>query len=327
MILRRIARLYVQVLLGSEKINVGGQAVIEGVMMRAPRAMAIAVRRASGEIVVKADEMVPLSERFPVVKLPIVRGAVSLFQSLALGLKALNFSANEAMVEETEIAEKNDSEKKKEELSTWAMAGTMAVALGFGILLFFVLPLYLTKLLVPVIGDSNIVFNLVDGVIRVVVFLLYIWIISRMEDIQRVFQYHGAEHKSIFAFEAGEELTVANVSKYSRLHPRCGTSFLLIVMVVSIVVFSLIPKLWPFYFKAGSRIVLLPLIAGISYEFLKWSAKNDDTAIVKAIITPGLALQRLTTREPDESQMEVAIRSMNEALAVNAGYKDDRLVI
>jgi uncharacterized protein YqhQ len=317
-------------LVGAEKINVGGQAVIEGVMMRAPRAMAIAVRRASGEIVVKADEMVPLSERFPIVKLPIIRGAVSLFQSLALGLKALNFSANEAMVEEP--ADENDpaaagSEKKQEELSSWAMAGTMAVAFGFGILLFFVLPLYLTKLLVPVIGDSNIVFNLVDGVIRVVVFLIYIWVISRMEDIQRVFQYHGAEHKSIFAFEAGEELTVTNVNKYSRLHPRCGTSFLLIVMVVSIVVFSLIPKLWPFYLKAGSRIVLLPLIAGISYEFLKWSAKNDDAPIVKAIITPGLALQRLTTREPDDSQLEVAIRSMNEALAVNAGYKDDRLVI
>ena len=309
-----------------EKINIGGQAVIEGVMMRAPRAMAIAVRRASGEIVVKSDEMVPLGERFPIVKLPIVRGAVSLFQSLALGLKALNFSANEAMVEEAEV-EAGEGEKKKEELSSWAMAGTMAVAFGFGILLFFVMPLYLTKLLVPFIGDSNIVFNLVDGVIRVAVFLLYIWIISRMEDIQRVFQYHGAEHKSIFAFEAGEELTVANVNKYSRLHPRCGTSFLLIVMVVSIVVFSLIPKLWPFYLKAGSRIVLLPLIAGISYEFLKWSAKNDDAAIVKAIITPGLALQRLTTREPDDSQLEVAIRSMNEALAMNAGYKDDRLVI
>ncbi|HEY5976051.1 MAG TPA: DUF1385 domain-containing protein [Geobacteraceae bacterium] len=305
-----------------EKINVGGQAVIEGVMMRAPRAMAIAVRRPTGEITVLKEEIVPLSERFPAVKLPIVRGAVALFQSLIMGVKALNFSANEAMVEEepAPAAEKKD-------LSAWAMGGTMAVAFGFGILLFFIMPLYLTKLLVPVIGQSNIVFNLVDGVIRVVVFLLYIWSISRMEDIQRVFQYHGAEHKSIFAFEAGEQLTVETVRKYSRLHPRCGTSFLLIVMVVSIVVFSLIPKLWPFYFKAGSRVVLLPLIAGISYEFLKWSAKNDDTALVKMIIAPGLGLQKLTTREPDDSQIEVAIRSMEEALAVNAGYRDDRLVI
>ncbi len=179
----------------------------------------------------------------------------------------------------------------------------------------------------PVIGTNNIVFNLVDGVIRVIVFLLYIWGISRMEDIQRVFQYHGAEHKSIFAFEAGEELTVENVRRYSRLHPRCGTSFLLIVMLVSIAVFSLIPKLWPFYLKAGSRVVLLPLIAGISYEFLKWSAKNDSHPFVKLIIAPGLGLQRLTTREPDDSQLEVAIRSMNEALEVNAGYADDRLVV
>ena len=304
-----------------EKINIGGQAVIEGVMMRAPRAMAIAVRRPSGEIVVKKDEVVPLSERFPVVKLPIIRGAVALFQSLIVGISALNFSANEAIVEE----DADGNEKK--ELSSWAMAGTMAVAFGFGILLFFIMPLYLTKLLVPVIGQSNLVFNLVDGVIRVAVFLLYIVSISRMNDIQRVFQYHGAEHKSIFAFEAGDPLTVENVRGYSRLHPRCGTSFLLIVMLISIVIFSLIPKLWPFYLKAGSRVVLLPVIAGVSYEFLKWSAKNDQSPLVRLIIAPGLALQKLTTREPDDSQIEVAIRSMEEALAVNAGYKDDRLVI
>jgi uncharacterized protein YqhQ len=304
------------------KINIGGQAVIEGVMMRAPRSMAIAVRRPSGEIVVRKDMVVPLSERFPVVKLPVVRGAVALFSSLITGIKALNFSANEAMVEE-------DGDEKQGELSSWAMAGTMAIAFGFGILLFFILPLYATKLLTQMnlISDNNIVFNLVDGVIRVAVFLLYIWSISRMKDIQRVFQYHGAEHKSIFAFEAGEELTVDNVRRYSRLHPRCGTSFLLIVMLVSIVIFSLIPKLWPFYMKAGARIVLLPLIAGVSYEFLKWSARNDHSPLVKMIIAPGLALQRLTTREPDDSQLEVAIRSMQEALDVNAGYKDDRLVI
>ena len=303
------------------KINIGGQAVIEGVLMRAPRSLAIAVRRPGGEIVVKKEEVIPLSERFPIVKLPVVRGAVALFSSLITGIKALNFSANEAMVEE----EKEGDDKQ--ELSSWAMAGTMAVAFGFGILLFFILPLYLTKLLTPLIGSSNIVFNLVDGVIRVGVFLLYIYDISRMNDIQRVFQYHGAEHKSIFAFEAGDELTVENVRKYSCLHPRCGTSFLLIVMLVSIVVFSLIPKLWPFYLKAGSRIVLLPLIAGLSYELLKWSAKNDQSPIVKLLIAPGLGLQRLTTREPDDSQLEVAIRSMEEALEINSGYKDDRLVI
>ncbi len=308
-----------------DKIHVGGQAVIEGVMMRAPRSVAIAVRRPDGEIVVRKELVVPLSERFPIVKLPILRGAVALFTSLIIGIKALNFSANEAMTEE-----EKDKESIKEgggELSSWAMAGTMTVAFGFGICLFFLFPLYLTKLMTPVIGDNNIIFNLVDGVIRVIVFLLYIWAISRMKDIQRVFQYHGAEHKSIFAFEAGDELTVENVRGFSRLHPRCGTSFLLIVMLVSIAVFSLIPKLWPFYLKAGSRIILLPMIAGISYEFLKWSATHENHPLVKMIIAPGLALQRLTTREPDDSQLEVAIRSLNEALEVNSGYRDDRIVV
>ena len=313
----RIKRLLLQAILLAERINIGGQAVIEGVMMRAPRALAIAVRKPSGEITVKREEVIPLSERYPVVKIPIIRGAVALFTSLVAGVKALNFSANEAL----------DEGEEKEEFSTWAMTGTMTVAFGFGILLFFILPLYLTKLLIPIIGTSNIVFNLVDGVIRVIVFLLYVISISRMTDIQRVFQYHGAEHKSIFAFEGGDELTVDNVRKYSRLHPRCGTSFLLIVMLVSIVIFSLIPKLWPFYLKAASRIVLLPLIAGVSYEILKWSAKHDQSPMVKMLIAPGLALQKLTTREPDDSQIEVAIRSMQEALEVNAGYKDDRLVV
>ncbi len=285
--------------------------------MRAPRSLAIAVRRPDGDISVKSETVIPLSERYPITKLPIVRGAVALFSSLIIGIKALNFSANEAMAEGEE----------KEEVNNWAIAGTMAAAFGFGILLFFIMPLYLTKLLIPIIGDSNIVFNLVDGLIRVVVFLLYILGISRMGDIKRVFQYHGAEHKCIFTFEAGEELTVDNVRKYSCLHPRCGTSFLLIVMLVSILVFSLIPKLWPFYLKAGSRVVLLPVIAGLSYEVLKWTAKHDNHALVKLIISPGLALQRLTTGEPDDSQIEVAIKSMEVALELNGGHKDDRLVV
>jgi len=270
-----------------------------------------------GEIVVKRDTVIPLSERFPLVKLPLVRGAVALFTSLVIGMKALSFSANEAISEGEE----------KSDMSPLAMGGTIAVALLFGILLFFILPLFLTKLLVPYIGDSNIVFNLVDGFIRVIVFLIYVYSISRMNDIQRVFQYHGAEHKSIFAFEAGIALTVENVKRFSRLHPRCGTSFLLIVMLVSIVVFSLIPKMWPFYLKAGSRVVLLPVIAGLSYELLKLSAKHEKSRLVRMLIAPGLALQRLTTREPDEAQIEVAIRSLEEALDENSGYKDDRIVV
>jgi uncharacterized protein YqhQ len=302
---------------GVANINIGGQAVIEGVLMRAPRSMAIAVRRPNGEIVVKRDVVVPLAERFPIVKLPIVRGAVALFSSLVIGMKALSYSANEALAEG----------ETAEEMSSLAMGGTMALAIIFAVLLFFMLPLFLTNLLVPVIGDSNIVFNLVDGLIRVFVFLIYVYAISRMDDIQRVFQYHGAEHKSIFAFEAGLPLTVEHVKAFSRLHPRCGTSFLLIVMLVSIAVFSLIPKLWPFYLKAGARVVLLPLIAGVSYELLKWSARHENSPLVRLIIAPGLALQRLTTREPDDSQIEVAIRSMTEALDVNEGHTDDRVVV
>ncbi len=309
-----------------EKINVGGQAVIEGVMMRAPRAVAVAVRRPDGEIIVRSELKPPLHERFPIVKLPVLRGAIALFQSLAIGISALSFSANEAMTDEERAKEEG---KSRSEVSSLAMAGTMAFAILFGIGLFFMLPLYATRLLTQfsLISDHNVVFNIVDGVIRIAVFLLYIIGISRMNDIKRVFQYHGAEHKSIFAYEAGQSLTIENVKRQSRLHPRCGTSFLLIVMLVSIAVFSLVPKLWPFYMKALSRVILLPLIAGLSYEFLKWSARNESNPLVRIFVTPGLALQRLTTGEPDDRQIEVAIRSLNEALDVNNGYSDDRLVV
>ncbi|MFW9603367.1 MAG: DUF1385 domain-containing protein [Trichlorobacter sp.] len=299
------------------KINIGGQAVLEGVMMRAPRAMAIAVRKPDGSIVVHRESVPPLSERFPIVKLPIIRGAVALVTSLIIGIRALNFSANQAIEEEGE----------EKELSSWALAGTMAVSFGAGIALFFFLPLYLTKLMIPLIGDNGLVFNLVDGVLRMLVFLLYIIGISRMKDIQRVFQYHGAEHKTIYAFEKGDPLTIEQVRQNSRLHPRCGTSFLLIVMLVSVLVFTLIPKAWPFAAKALSRVVLLPLIAGISYEFLKWSACNERHPLVRLLVAPGLALQRLTTREPDDDQLEVAIRSVCEALDENGAYADERIVV
>ena len=299
------------------KINIGGQAVLEGVMMRAPRAMAIAVRKPDGSIVVHRESVPPLSERFPIVKLPIIRGAVALVTSLIIGIRALNFSANQAIEEEGE----------EKELSSWALAGTMAVSFGAGIALFFFLPLYLTKLMIPLIGDNGLVFNLVDGVLRMLVFLMYIIGISRMKDIQRVFQYHGAEHKTIYAFEKGDPLTIEQVRQNSRLHPRCGTSFLLIVMLVSVLVFTLIPKAWPFAAKALSRVVLLPLIAGISYEFLKWSACNETHPLVRLLVAPGLALQRLTTREPDDDQLEVAIRSVCEALDENGAYADERIVV
>jgi len=267
--------------------------------------MAIAVRRPDGQIVVKRDRVVPVSERFPVVKLPLLRGAVALFSSLVIGMKALSFSANEAASEG----------EQKEEMSSLAMGGTIAVALLFGILLFFILPLFLTKLLVPCIGDSNIIFNLVDGLIRVVVFLLYVYSISRMKDIKRVFQYHGAEHKSIFAFEAGTRLTVDNVKRFSRLHPRCGTSFLILVLLISILVFSMVT--WEsLVIRILLKLVLIPVVVGISYELLKFSGRHDNF-LTRIICAPGLWLQHLTTQEPDDSMIEVAIAAVTPVLPEN----------
>ena len=302
-------------------INVGGQAVIEGVMMRAPRSMTVAVRKPSGEIALKKDLLTPLADRYKVFKWPVLRGTVMLFSSLALGMKALNFSANCAMEEVAGEGQAGGQGKKADEkpMSDLAVGLTMALSIGLGLLLFFYLPLYLTQLMkdvMPVTQSSSLAFNLVDGVIRIVVFLAYILGISRMKDIRRVFEYHGAEHKVIYAYEAGGELSVERARPFSTLHPRCGTSFLLIVMVLSILVFSFIPKAAPFYQKALSRLILIPVVAGLSYEFIKYSARKMDNPLIRAAVRPGLWLQRLTTREPSDAQLEVAIRALDAALAM-----------
>jgi uncharacterized protein YqhQ len=299
-------------------INVGGQAVLEGVMMRAPRTMTVAVRAPSGEIMLKKDALKLLADKWKFLKWPILRGTIALFSSLALGMKALNFSANCAM-EELKDADggKEKTKKTSKPMGDLAVGATMFLSLGLGLALFFYLPLYLTqamKNLMPITQASSLMFNLVDGVIRISIFLLYIFAISRMKDIKRVFEYHGAEHKVIYAYESGEPLTVDNARKYSTLHPRCGTSFLLIVMVLSILVFSFVPRSAPFYMKALSRFVLIPVIAGLSYEFIRFSSKKKDNPIMKAAITPGLWLQRLTTREPSDDQIEVAVRALTEAV-------------
>ncbi|MDR2884560.1 MAG: DUF1385 domain-containing protein [Deferribacteraceae bacterium] len=284
-------------------LNIGGQAVIEGVMMRAPGQLAIAVRTPDNGIVIRKEPIkIDHSKLF---KLPFFRGMVGLYDALVLGVKALNFSAQHSGNEDEVLS------KKETFLS-------LALGLGLGLLLFVFLPLWLTNLLkyvFPLIEQSFLLFNAVDGVIRVIFFLIYIVAISQMKDIKRVFEYHGAEHKSIFTYEAGLELTVENARKMSRLHPRCGTSFLLIVMLVAIVVFSMIPKDSDFIIKLGSRVVLLPIIAGISYEVLKLSGRYSGNSVVRILIAPGLWLQRLTTREPDDSQLEVAITSIKAALA------------
>ncbi len=292
-------------------MRVGGQAVIEGVMMRSPKSMAIAVRRPDGEIVVKGKGLTFLSEK-TFSKIPLARGVIALFSALILGIQALNFSANQALSQE------------EKEPSNWTMGFTMTVAFGLGILLFFLLPLFLTKWLkfaIPMLSESGILFNLVDGALRLIIFLSYLRAISFSKEIQRIFQYHGAEHKSIFAYEAGEALIPERVRRFSPLHPRCGTSFLLVVMVVSILVFALIPHHLPFGYKVASRLVFIPLIAGISYEVIRFADQKRGHRGMQYLIKPGLWLQRLTAYEPSDEQIEVAIRALKEVLELEEQQK------
>jgi len=289
---------------------IGGQAVIEGVMMRSLSGYSVAVRQPDGGVAIRKDRLTSVTAKYPILKTPILRGSVVLIQSLILGIRALNYSAVVSSVDE----------EGEEELSGWAVAGSMAFALVLGVGVFILAPLALTNLIrhyaVPSMG--NFAYNIVDGVIRAVFFFIYVWSISFLEDIRRVFAYHGAEHKTVYTFEAQEELTVENARTKSRLHPRCGTSFLLFVLAVSIVVFSLVPPTAAFAVKFGARVVLLPLIAGIAYEIIRFSARHIENKACRAAITPGLWLQRITTREPDDAQLEIAIIALREALQYDA---------
>ena len=283
-------------------VQYGGQAVIEGVMMRGPRESAIAVRLPNGEIEVTHVGLNTWAAK-PVFKLPLIRGFVALVDSLIVGTRALTFSANRSMGEE---------DGEEEELGFWELALTIGFAFGLGLLLFVGLPTGMAHLLQGKV-TGVVRQNLLEGAIRLVVFFLYILIISRLKDIQRVFQYHGAEHKAIFAYEAGKELTVENTRPYPRLHPRCGTSFLLIVVVVSIFVFAFV-GLHPLWWRIISRILLMPFVAGIAYEILKFSARHLESPWFRWLIVPGLLLQKLTTREPDDSQLEVALAALKGVL-------------
>ncbi|VBB06545.1 Hypothetical protein LUCI_1781 [Lucifera butyrica] len=276
------------------KVYIGGQAVIEGVMMRGPGYIATAVREPSGEITVRKDAVTSVTERYPILKKPLLRGVVALVESLIYGLKSLSFSAQAAGEE-------------GEELTAKEIAVTMVVSLGLAIVLFVIIPTYAAKYIHSTITDSRVL-NLLEGILRLVIFLAYILGISLMKDIKRVFEYHGAEHKTIYAYEAGVPLDVDHVRPFSTLHPRCGTNFLLIVMVVSILMFAFLgwPDLW---LRIVSRIVLLPVIAGISYEIIRFAGRSEQKWVTCAI-TPGLWLQKLTTREPSDDQIEVAIRAL-----------------
>ena len=305
------------------ELLVGGQALIEGVMMRSPGAYGVAVRRPDGSLAFQRGKVASLAKRFPFLKLPVLRGVAVLFQSLGLGIRSLNFSAEQAVAAaEVENAEATPvapvtGPPELAKTSNWAIASSMAFGLGLGIVVFLLAPLWLTHLGEKYLFGghlSNLGFNLLDGGLRAVFFLAYIWGISRMKDIHRVFQYHGAEHKVVFNYEKRLPLTVENARAQSRLHPRCGTSFLLFVLLMSILVFALIPKTAPFLVKFGGRLLLVPAIAGLSYEVLRFTAKHRAAPLFAVLVAPGLALQRITTQEPTDDMLEVAIAALEEAL-------------
>ncbi len=288
--------------------DVGGQAVIEGVMMRSPEFVSVAIRRANGEIFVKRDPYVALTRRFKFLNIPIIRGIIVLIETLYIGVKTLMFSADEAMKEiSPEVKEKKSEGGFLNSLWIFLM---VILGVGLGVLIFFYLPLVFADLLKI---KGGILFNLVDGVIRLTIFLAYIYLISLWKDMRRIFEYHGAEHKSIYTLESGKELTVENAKRYSTLHPRCGTSFLLIVVIVSILVFMFLGRPYTFMDRL-IRLSFIPLIAGISYELIKLSGRTMDSRFAKILTAPGLWLQRITTKEPDEKQLEVAIASLKSAL-------------
>ena len=298
------------------ELLIGGQALIEGVLMRSPGAYGIAVRRPDGSLAIQRGKVSSLAKRWPLLKQPLLRGVAVLFQSLFLGIQALNFSALEAAAELPAEGEEPADKPVKKEASKWAVAGSMIVGLGLGVVIFLLVPLWLTELAQKyVFGEMpSLAFNLFDGVLRGLFFLAYIVAISRMKDIHRVFQYHGAEHKVVFAWESKNGLTVENARVQSRLHPRCGTSFLLFVLVVSIILFALIPKTAPFLVKFGGRLLLVPLIAGVSYEVLRLTAKRSGSPVFAVLVAPGLALQKITTQEPTDDMLQVAIVALEEAL-------------
>ncbi len=287
---------------------VGGQAVLEGVMMRGVSTWAVAVRNPEGQVELSSEKLVPWAKRHRLWRVPVIRGVVALGESLKIGFRALAISANAQMEE--------DEEGKKEEIGGWVWGLTIVLSLALSIGLFFVVPVGLTSLIKDQLGNAFL-FWLVEGVLRTAIFIGYIVVISRLPDLRRVFEYHGAEHKTISCYEAEDELVPARAKLYSRLHPRCGTSFLLIVMVLAIFVFAPL-GLPAWYWLLASRILGIPLIAGLSYEVIKWAGKNRRKRWVRAVMWPGLMLQNLTTREPDRDQLAVAIASLEAVLAVES---------
>jgi uncharacterized protein YqhQ len=312
--LRTLFRLFTHIQLmpvleSGEETLVGGQAVIEGVMMRAPHSYCVAVRKPNGELATEEMLVPPVSERYPIFKYPVIRGVGTLFQAMKLGLKALRFSANASL--ETE-----EQTTKAKELSSWAITLNLLFSLGFFIFLYKFVPLYLVTSLqkwFPVLG-GRVAFNVADGLIRLAIFLCFLYGVSRLKDIRRVFEYHGAEHKVVFNFESGKPLTVANAQTFTTFHPRCGTSFLLVVMLISMAVYMAIP-FDGFAARFVSRVVLLPVITGLSYEMIRFAARRRGS-VLAMLTAPGLWLQRITTKPPSDEQTSVAIHALEGAMAL-----------
>jgi uncharacterized protein YqhQ len=308
----RLARLaLLPALQGSEEVLVGGQAVIEGVMMRSPHSYAVAVRQPAGTIAVLQDYIERPSEKHPWLKYPILRGLGTLGQSLVIGMKALRYSA-EASLEDSD--KKEPKVAKKPEFSNWMLAANLIFSLGFFIVFYKLLPLFLTteaKGYFPRI-ENPFIFNLVDGVIRMALFVGFLWLISQWKDIQRVFEYHGAEHKVVWAYEKTGRFDLETARGCTRFHPRCGTSFLLVVMVIAMLLYMLLP-FHSFAGRFAGRLALLPLIAGVSYEFIRYAAKSQGM-LWRWAAQPGLWLQRITTREPNDAQLETAIKALETAM-------------
>ncbi len=307
------------VLESGEETLVGGQAVIEGVMMRAPHSYCVAVRKPSGEIITNEMPVPRMSEKYKLFKYPGIRGLGVLGQAMSLGIKALRFSSNTAL-------DDGKTEAKPKEISSSAMALQILFSFAFFIFLYKFVPLYLATWLgkaYPAV-NGRLAFNAVDGVIRLAIFLSFLFLMSRSKDIRRVFEYHGAEHKVVFNFESGKPVTVENAQTFTTFHPRCGTSFLLVVMVISMIVYTLIP-FQGFGMKLLSRILLLPVITGLSYELIRFAAKRRGSFL--ALLTaPGLWLQRITTQPPSNEQAEVAICALDHAMALETAQGGELVI-
>ncbi|MBC8204573.1 MAG: DUF1385 domain-containing protein, partial [FCB group bacterium] len=311
-----------QTLQNDDSISVGGQAVIEGVMMRSPVAVATAVRKSDGSISINHFLYKSLTKRKKFWGLPVIRGAVSLVEALYLGIKTLNWSAEEASEEE-------ETKKKSRLRDTLLSALSIIIALAGGLALFMLLPYWVTGLIRDA-GGSQFIFHAAAGLIRIILFLLYLLVISRWKEIARVFQYHGAEHKSIFAFEREGEVSVESAKRYSRFHPRCGTSFLLITAIIVIFLFAVIDSIIVPVFgeyrsplhRLLAHLPFIPLVAGVAYEILKLSGKKQEQGIWRHLIKPGLWLQHITTNEPDEKQLEVAAAALKASLRTDEAEAD-----